>query len=393
MQFTSVGKKISEIMFLWRWIVCRFCLSNEGTIPVLLFAMVGRNLVLDWKRTSSPATNSLFQMAGVFVSLLPFLSYFTWHSALMDWMKVVAYNFSYSAINQTTIGSLIERTFFFAVERVFYQSFLCLMISFAGIWSLVKLPYQRAMRFFPCVAGFSMLFAIVAAGLPNMHFGHYYMMIVPVWVLFVVSGANWVMRGIGPVRGWVDSLTARLKTQSLLTRSSRLFATAVVCLLMLVFLPITRSVILRSAGQEYVLPRSVSLMLNGATHYRSSECMKGLLPIEVLRREGLWAQGGYCRYYAECGVLSPTPYIYAFDHLFLDTALESKEERLAVFRRNLEVRPPAALVMGWFSASLPEDDEFLMNTYTRVLRPSIAEIVFVRNDLVAMVMKNTNSSL
>jgi hypothetical protein len=101
----------------------------------------------------------------------------------------------------------------------------------------------------------------------------------------------------------------------------------------------------------------------------------------------LWVQGRYSRYYAETGALSPTPYLYAPEHLFIDTSLESGKERLQRFRTGLQSRPPAVIVRSSYDASMPENDPLLSSYYTQVERPDVGPVVLVRRDLVPLLTR------
>ncbi|MBF0441540.1 MAG: hypothetical protein HQK54_06520 [Oligoflexales bacterium] len=118
-----------------------------------------------------------------------------------------------------------------------------------------------------------------------------------------------------------------------------------------------------------------------SSHRDALEAIEKIVPKEVLIREGLWAQGGFCYYYAETGALSPTPFIYAMDYLFSRTPLESRLERISKFKRNLEIKPPALMLFDRFFDKLKENDPIFTN-YTRIKRPQIAPIVYLRNDLI-----------
>ena len=359
------------------------CLTKE---PYLLSCIpwVIASWVIVWKGWRNTLKVMSFQILGVMMAIMPFMIYFLWHSALTEWVKVIAYNFSYSELNKATIMDLAKSAYYYAAGRICYQSYFGLFIAITGIVSLTSLVFQRTTRFFSWVAGFSFFFSLVAASLSNKHLGHYYMMPIPAWVLFTSAGACFVCQ----VGEWAYSKMKVLKTinPSKFIALNRLGLVIVsLGILVIVAVPFARGLERRVVMHDYSFLKSGIHLFSGATLYSSSGDIKSLIPLEVLRREGLWAQGKYSRYYAESGAFSPTIYIYAPNHLFIDTALESKAVRLQKFRSGLESRPPALLVFSFFTAYLPENDTFLLTHYTRVNRPDIGELVLVRNDLVPMV--------
>jgi hypothetical protein len=100
---------------------------------------------------------------------------------------------------------------------------------------------------------------------------------------------------------------------------------------------------------EYV--KRIGLPSSNAAVTRISEHVKAITQPGDL----LWSPGTDTFLYAETGRLSPTKYIYAFPHVFMDTWKSTRREKLDRLKNDLLKNPPRVIVLPDSGTDLIEE--------------------------------------
>ena len=254
---------------------------------------------------------------GALLPVVFFLVYFGMNGILSDWLDVLSYNYQY-AKQSTSLESFWVRwkehirvaSQFVTGQTITFQLAFLLGIVATGFPAFVK-----KYGYFPwvCVAAFVLEF--IATGISGYPIGHYYLQLVGSYILVgAVGGAFWI--------DWFQR-----------NRLSQFWVLAV----FLTSLLVADSVPGQMALRRIVTPPGRS----------------GIGPISQAIRERkkagdtIWVVvGDNSRYYLETGLLSPTKYIYLFEHLFLDTRNSTREEKQNLIRDQLTLHPPTYIILS-----------------------------------------------
>jgi hypothetical protein len=147
------------------------------------------------------------------------------------------------------------------------------------------------------------------ATLSARHYGHYYMQVVPAFVLVAACGGAFLL--------------SRLKEIKKLAWNW--------------LLPVALAILAWDCG--YFLYYAARLGM--PTKYIVASSLGKYIREHSSANDTLWViQGNHSRLYLESGRLSPTKYLYAADHLFINMARSTAEEKLATLRSELQHAPP-----------------------------------------------------
>ncbi len=265
----------------------------------------------DWKQAR--------RYAGVFLlgALLPFLillAYLGGHGAIGDWIDAVAFNL----YNKAAAGVVAPSNEPFVVRIVhmagtkMHPWILAVVGALLGIAALSQSSFVRRYHGLPIVVFTSAVLALLATSLGGGFSGHYYLFLVPSFVLLAACGLAFVADFVSNNR----------------VRSSVAIA------VLLVVLAFDAPGIKEFARFEA----------------RPTKRWPGLPISEIVRRttrpgDLIWAPWKPL-IYVEAQRLSPTKYHFAFEHLFIDTPGSTAAQKLDGMRADLERNPPRVIVLN-----------------------------------------------
>lgn len=271
---------------------------------------------LEWKQRG---WNVLFFIMGGCVVAAVFAILFWMQGNLDDWLQVNAYNRAYVEYSQTQNDNgqniLITTAYSRFMQYFTQQSWVWIGALVVGIQSCLYFPYSKQMRFLPVIFLLQFMLEQFAANLSRYDIGHYYLQYTASFCLLCLSGFN---------------ILAYLFSRYRIAE----YAIAVMFL----------------ASMFYVDGQPLSLYrLRMNTPYREADTGIISKTLRDMKKEGdtLWTNlGEYSKYYAESGLLSPCPYLYAYSHLFVDSGGTTAQQKRDALTACLQKNPPAFMVLS-----------------------------------------------
>lgn len=312
------GKEGLGLLSLSGLLFCLAALTKEpfalSSLPWLVYACLA--VRGSWGKR---AARSAAFAVGVIAPVLLFSLYFLAHGALGDWVGEVTFNFAYAGLSkpilQRTLGNASAAFAATGVLRT-AQIFACL-----GIASVFSTSFLRRSGYLPLVAVAQLCLDFFATGISGLHYGHYYMQLVPALVLTMACGLAF--------------------GADVLRRTGAPAAT--------LLLPLAAMLIFADGG---------ALRLVGRRLTQPVLCYKGTplaREIDELTAPGdpVWiAAHGSCSAYFESRRLSPTKWYYTNNRLFINSWGSTKEQKIAELRAQLGRCPPKLIVTDKASAEL-----------------------------------------
>lgn len=254
---------------------------------------------------------------GFAFPVVVFFAYFIWNGILWDWLDVLTYNVQYSLHSRPGIP-LLERVnthFGVIANYILRQSWTFLLLFLIGLAGCAYLPLVKKYQGLPWVCAAAFFLDFSATMISGYEIGHYYLQVVPSYILVTGVGSALVLDQARRFR-----FPAR-----------RLLAVFLLVLLGLDFVP------LRNYFNRLSLPGGRAGI--GALSQTLRE--------KARPGDTLWCGlGDNAKYYVESGLFSPTRYLYIFEHHFLDTWLSTGREKREILYRELTSRPPAFILLS-----------------------------------------------
>ncbi len=269
---------------------------------------------------------SLLALLGSFSVAIILILGFLYSGILNDWLDVIAYNFAYiqhSKQDGNAIANLIKHASI-AYEYVLSQSYTILILAAFGIASCFHLKFAKKHHCISWWITAALVLDFLATTLSGFQIPHYYLQIIPSLCLVSTIGILFLYEQFQrlPFSVWIliGAILISLFTFDL--SNSKKFAQRF-------FTP---------SGRVNLGPISYSL---------KSRKEPG---------DTFWAHlGENARYYTEAGLLSPSKYIYLYDHLFLDSWLTTAEEKKNQLINALQTNPPTYTVYSKHDAQIMHD--------------------------------------
>ncbi len=267
-------------------------------------------LCVAWPRQAD--VRGALTRAGIFafgaaLPFLLFLGYLLAHGAWADWMDVVAFNFS-----NRTGDTGFRHILVMADTEVFRTLLITRVAAVLGLVGLLRWAFVRETRGLALVIASSAVLCLLATGLSGRYYGHYYLQLVPSYVLLGASGAAFVV--------W------------LVSRSPRWVPVAMAAVLLLLAVD-------ARAFKDFVL------RLEQPPRRWHADWLSDIVRANTPPGEAIWAPWRPLLY-TDTGRLSPTKWHFVFDHLFIDTSRSTGRERLETLRSDLEQHPPRVIVLN-----------------------------------------------
>jgi hypothetical protein len=256
-------------------------------------------------------------LVGAIIPAIAIAAYLIWNNSFINWIDVITYNFVYMD-NSSVDLSVIERitqhakTFFIDIR---FQSVIVFFLLFVGIISCMIPSYLKQYRYFPLVSLLSLFVDFYAATLSGYIIEHYYLHFISSLTLVCISGFSFLL-----------FITKRL-------HYNKAIIPVIVVLLMV------------SVDFQFIRFHFDRISIS-ASPTRIGPISQTILD-HAQPKDTLWCGfGENSEYYQETRLLSPTRYIYLFAHLFEDTLLTTKQEKLEMVVEELKNDPPTFIVIS-----------------------------------------------
>lgn len=285
-----------------------------SAIPWLLY--LGLEPKQSWRQRG---ISLLFFIAGCISITILITSYFLINGNLENWLQVIAYNRAYVEYSQT-IASVNQEPFLITAYQRFVQYYLpqgwvWISVFLVGCVSIFYLPHTKKLRMLPLIFLLQFILEQFASNLSRFSIGHYYLQYTASFCLLCLCGLCFLTHLFSKYKYTEYALAA-------------LFV-----------------VILVTVDQK---PLSLyRLRMN--TPYRPAEI--GILSktLNEIKKEDdtLWTNlGTYSKYYAETNMQSPCPYIYTYEHLFIDSGGTTAQQKRDALTACLQENPPAYMILS-----------------------------------------------
>ena len=260
----------------------------------------------DW-RASFKRAASFF--AGAALPLLAFLTYLLTRGAWRDWLDVVAFNFAYRAPQKAHLADFVQ-SLRMANQTIYQPLILTRVLAALGILSLFRPSFIRATSGLPILLAALTALGLLATTLSGRYYGHYYLQLVPVYLLLAACGAAFLLHLISDCRARVALALAALVALAAFDGKE-----------------------IKAFADRLAAP---SLRWEG-------DFLSGFIRSHTSPADTIWCPWEPYLYSAT-ERLSPTKWHYALSHLFIDTPLSTRGEKLAALAGDLMRHPPRMIV-------------------------------------------------
>jgi hypothetical protein len=249
--------------------------------------------------------------AGLFIigSVLPVIIIAGWllvNDALLDWIK-------------TTIHSLQHASRKTGPLQWFepLAAILTLIAAGLGIVSLFNLNFLKKHHYLPVAALAGVFTGFLAACLSGRRYGHYYMMLIPSYVLLGACGMAFIFESIGKIKKvWVK-------------------------VLFLLLLSISWFLI-----DAVNLNLFLNLLAKPAKRWEGNDLTEFILD-HTKPTDKIWTPSfPHTHLYVDTGRLSPTKWFIFIEGFPMDSAYGTKQEKMDLLRKQLSNDPPRIVVIN-----------------------------------------------
>lgn len=244
-----------------------------------------------------PRRFSLFA-AGAAVPLLISLIYFAMTGTLIHWLDVIYFNLTFSTFVWFT--RTVNVLFIMGIISVFQKSFL------------------QKYRYVPLILPFWFILSLVAVNIQNHYYNHYYIQVMPAFIMTAACGAAFIVLNLKRVSG--TALSSALVVVSLIVS-------------LLIFdntMTMAGFNMLTKFPPSTVAEEPVALYIK--EHTRDNDT--------------IWVPS-YSKYiYLQSGRLSPVKYLFFFNMSFFPGMIETTGEKMNSLRAALLKNPPAFIFLS-----------------------------------------------
>jgi 4-amino-4-deoxy-L-arabinose transferase-like glycosyltransferase len=211
-----------------------------------------------------------------------------------------------------------------AWNNVLFRIPLTTLAAVLGLFALTSRDFLRRTRYFPLVVLAMFCLDYLGTLISPRHYGHYYMQLVGSFVLLAACGLAFATQKLEGLRAKLPGSSKRVG-----------LAVAVVALAVVAF----------GVVREDLSGRLQAKLENARDDSESAITAAILAAAEY--DDALWAtSGNNSRYYLETGLLSPTRFLFVYDHVFVDTWLDSGAQKLEQLRADLADTPPRFVIVA-----------------------------------------------
>ncbi|HUT24357.1 MAG TPA: hypothetical protein VM492_08455 [Sumerlaeia bacterium] len=276
-----------------------------------------------------------------------FVAWFAIQGCFRDWLDVLSYDLVYAANNRQNVPLAVDlvRNLGETGLRLFGQMLVASVAFALGFVAALDPAFRNETKWLPVVAVGAFAMDFLGTSLSNTRFDHYYMQMVPSFLLLAGCGAAYALRRLQKT-GRVAGICSALALLALLAWDAPA---------------------LLHYAQRLAMPARRPAQDPIAVYLRA----------HAGPGDTLWGAGGpeFPRLYLETGLLSPVKYFCSAPHHFMDTGASTAEEKLSQLAADLEKTPPAYVVMNRVLSDRIE--RWVLANYTRVRLPDASADLFV----------------
>lgn len=261
---------------------------------------------------------SLFFVLGAFIPFLIFLAYLIRNTALSHWLDTIHWSLTYVELSEqkTPFLSQVERIYE-RLSTTVLQSTHSGRIAF-GVGIFAALSYQPFLKkygYFPLVATIAFLMDLFGATISDRLYGHYFLQVVPAFILCAASGGAFFLDVCDEALGdWRRSLAILL---------------LVICLV------------------DYSAMNVYWNRLQQPFERVEIGLLSKYIQTHAKRTDHLWiASNNNLRFYIETGLTSPVRSHFALPEMFRDTWKSSADEKIAHLKSELQHKPPVWIILN-----------------------------------------------
>lgn len=278
-----------------------------------------------------------FLRTALFVigALVPVVVLAVWllaNGALSGWAEATLSSFTYASRTSGT-WSLLELSK--TVRAPYMQMARAMVITkiaaLLGLLCLFSRSFVRKYQYMPWVIFATVLTSYIATSFGGRYYGHYYMQLVPSYVLFGMCGLAFVQELIGRVKIRFDAIML------LILLWAALF-----------FIDSTN------------LKKFIQNLAEPAQRWEGSE-LTTLVLDNTKQTDTIWAASfPHTHLYLDTGRLSPTKWLAVFGEYFATTPYSTKEQKYALLQSDLEQNPPRLIIIGNAALRFFERENFAL---------------------------------
>ncbi|MBF0459364.1 MAG: glycosyltransferase family 39 protein [Nitrospirae bacterium] len=256
----------------------------------------------------------LYLAVGSVLPLIIAIIYFIHTETLNNWLNVIYFNLAaskYGLVHTSAISERIAASVNIFTKLVLFARTVDIFFA-AGVISVFQRSFVREYKHIPVVIVLWFIMSLIAVNIQNNHFNHYYIQVVPGFIMAAASGAAFLMFNLRRVAGRITSTVSIF---------------AVLILSVIIF---DRDI----AKTAYDMITSEALTV-------ADEPIAIYIKEHTQKSDAIWVPS-YDKYiYLQSGRLSPTKYLFMFPHIFITPTMnETSEEKLRCLREDLQRNPP-----------------------------------------------------
>ena len=265
--------------------------------------------------------------AGGLLPVCGFVAYFAWHGALMYWVDTISFSFSYVAAGGgagTSFWQRLESNRRYFSDFILNKSSIITAAAYLGIlWSVITPFLGKARNFFIPAVCAEFILDYCATSLTGMGYGHYYMQIVPSFILLAACGFGLVQVVVAKRVPFVSIGLLALGAFAAYKLDATFFNTWY---------------------QSLNVPYG---------RYAQDEPVIRYIRENSAPSDQMW-QSVYhkTRRYLEAGRLSPVRFLYIENYLKKDTMLSTGEQKIESIKDGLKIRRPKFVIIS------PEESDY-----------------------------------
>lgn len=284
--------------------------------------------------------NGLFFIIGSLIPLLIFLSYFLANNIIKDSIDLLSFDFSYAKTSRVNVSfwTRIINNFKPFYEKVLQNTITIRVFFVLGLFSIFLIPFLKKYKWFPIFAIFSFAAEYLGTMISDRKFGHYYMQLIPSFILVSTCGGALLMYILEKIKVWK------------------------ICVIILFFFLIIRydKVAFTNYYESIKMPR-VKVKISEISNFIINNSTK---------EDTIWVCSGHLsKFYLETGRISPTKYYTPFKDFFIDTKYSTADEKVEYLKSSLSSKPPKFIIFStnyMFVVDTYKISDWVYKNYTKL---------------------------
>ncbi|MBF0457861.1 MAG: hypothetical protein HQK99_08205 [Nitrospirae bacterium] len=302
---------------------------------------------------------SIIILASAILLPLLLVVYFTWTGRLEALIEVISNNFAYAKYYSHVSSGLRLMRSGTALTWYILNDITTDIFFLAGVLSAFYADFNKDFRHVPLLLLSWFIFGLISVNMTSTHFGHYYLLLVTPFVAMNASGAVFMSYNLRRDFNFADM-------------TSKIVITVIFIICLLSF----------DTDTVYQFYGRIIEPYNVRNLQESSLFIKN----NTSENDYIWVPVDNKYVYLESERLSPTPYLFVFRHLFIDTFKSKGTDKSKLLLDNLMSKPPKFIVIGTtkglfeeFNYHVPESvKRWIQDNYH--LRVSLNDCIIIENN-------------